>query len=286
MTKKSVGICYFSGTGNTETVAHLLAKEFEKSARVDVVKIEDVLKGVVRLTPEEYDIIGVGYPVHALNAPKIVFKFISQLPHGDKKMFLFKTSGDPFMRGGPTAMVRSRLCQKGYTVFYEGLVVMPSNVLIKYDDTLVKQLYNTAVKKAAKMAEDILSGTVKIQKDNIFSQVLAYLFSGLEWMGTPFIGKDLRVLPSCILCDECVRNCPTNTIARENNTITFGWGCIACMRCIYTCPVNAIKPRLYKFFALKEYNIQKIIDDPTIKGDYVSKDTRGYFKRFYDYIME
>lgn len=284
---KSVGIFYFSGTGNTEIVAHLLAKEFEKSIPVELVKIEDILNGNTQVEPEKYDIIGIGYPVHALNAPKIIFDFIGELPAGDRRMFLFKTSADTFMRGGPTVMVRDKVTQKGYTVFYEGLVVMPSNVLVQYNDNLVKQLYNTAVKKAARMVDDILSGTVHLQEDGILSQMFAFFFSGLEWMGAPFIGKDLKVSSSCNLCNECVRICPTNNIHRINDTITFGWKCIVCLRCVYRCPQGAIEPRLYRFFVLKGgYSIQEIIDNPDIKGDYISQDTKGYFKRFYDYITE
>lgn len=284
---KSVGIFYFSGTGNTEIVVNLLAKEFEnKGSHTDTVKIEEVLKGEIHLEIEKYDIIGLGYPIYALNAPRIVFDFIRALPVGDRKMFIFKCSGDPFLQGGATTMVRTRLTQKGYHVFYENLIVMPSNVLVQYDDNLKKQLYNTAVEKTARMAEEILAGKVDLQENDIFSRLFTFFFSGLEMMGAPFFGKDLEVLQSCDLCERCVRNCPTSTIFREGDTIRFGWNCIVCMRCIYSCPHMAIQPRLYRWFVLKGgYAIQDTLDDPAIKGDYVSDSTAGYFKRFYDYIQ-
>ncbi len=282
---KNAGICYFSGTGNTQIVAHLFGKELENNGvNVEICKIEDILKGK-NLDITKYDIIGMGYPVHALNAPKIFFEFIRKLPSEDKKVFLFKTSGDPFMHGGPTTLVKDRLNQKGYNVFYEGLLVMPSNVLIRYNDNFVKQLYDAAVEKVKKMVQEILEGKKNLQEDGIL-QVFAYLFSGLEWLGAPFFGKDLKVLPQCNSCNECVRNCPTNNILSRDGTIQFGWTCIMCMRCIYNCPVKAIEPRLYRSFVLKEYTIQGIIRDPAIKGDFITRDTKGYFKRFYTYLKE
>ena len=280
----TVGIYYFSGTKNTEYVATLLKKEFKKNATADLIKIEDVLQGKTELEIKKYDIIGMGYPVHALNAPKIFFAFMNNLPVEDKKVFLFKTAGDPFMHGGATSMVQHRLMKKGYHVFYETLVVMPSNVLVQYNERLVKQLLMTAEKKAETIVNDILAGRKKLQKNSIVSQVVTALFSGLEWMGTPFFGKDLTVSKECNLCQECITKCPTQNISRDNDTIVFGSKCIVCLRCVYTCPQKAISPRLYKFFVLKEYNLQKIIDDPYITGDFISKDTKGYYKRFYDYI--
>ncbi len=285
--KKSVGIFYFSGTGNTEIVAALMAKGFEnKGSTCEIYRIEDMMKGRIQLEIEKYDIIGMGHAVHALNAPKIFFDFIKRLPPGNKEIFLFKSSGDPFMRGGATTMIRDRLNQKGYHVFYEALIVMPSNVLVRYDDRLVKQLYETAVRKADKMVDDILAGKMNLQENDAVKRILTGLVSGLEWVGTPFFGKDLKVSQDCNLCDECVRNCPTGNICREGDRIKFGWKCMFCLRCVYRCPQKAVKPRLYRIFILKEYNIQKTIDDPSIKGDYLSEDTRGYFRHFYDYVKE
>jgi ferredoxin/flavodoxin len=283
----TIGIYYFSGTRNTEYVATFLAKEFEKNnAKVDVIKIEDVLKGKTALEIKKYDFIGMGYPVHAFNAPKIFFAFIKKIPVGDKNVFLFKTAGDPFMHGGATTMARNRLLEKGYNVFYETLVVMPANVVMQYNDRLIKQLLTTAEKKTEIIVGDILAGRKKLQKNSIVNRVVTALFCGLEWMGTPFFGKDLTVSKECNLCQECITKCPTQNITRDNDKIVFGWNCIVCLRCVYTCPQKAVTPRLYKFFVLKEYNIQTIIDDPLIKGDFVSKDTKGYYKRFYDYIID
>ncbi|MGC1120722.1 MAG: EFR1 family ferrodoxin [Candidatus Methanofastidiosia archaeon] len=221
---------------------------------------------------------------HAFNAPKLFFEFLDKMPPGQADVFLFKSSGDPFLEGGATTMVRDALTHKGYHVLYEELVVMPANCIVRYEDGLVKQLYNAAVLKTTKMAEEIVLGKVNLQKSGLFSRIVTVLFSTLEGMGAPFFGKHLKVLERCDLCGHCVKICPTGNIYRENKSIKFAWKCVMCLRCIYTCPQKAITPGVFKFFVLEDYNVERIISGPEIE-DFVSESTKGYYRRFYDYII-
>lgn len=284
---KKIGIFYFSGTGNTEIVANLLTKEFKnRGVNTEITKIEDILKNNVSFEPEKYDIIGMGFCIHAFNAPRIFFKFVRRLPVvKDKKTFIFKCSADLFMKGGTTTMVRNRLKEKGYTVFYEDLFLMPSNFIMLYNDELIKQLYTAAVLRASLFSEEILSGKVNLQKNGLIPRFITWFVSGTESMGAPHFAKDLEVRKSCNLCGVCIRNCPTNNISLKGDKITFGWNCVTCLRCVYRCPEKAISPRLYKYFLIRGgYDIQKVIDNPNIKGNYITENTKGYYRRFYDYL--
>jgi len=286
---RTIGIFYFSGTGNTKMVAKLLATEFNRYVRVvDVIAIDELLKTNKTTEIEKYDIIGFGYPVHALNAPHIFFDFIEQLQAGkQKKTFIFKSAGDPFMKGGSTALVRKALQKKGYDVFYERLFVMPANVLVRYPDRLIKQLYNTAVQRVKTMVYEILSETTKIQKNTFFSTFLTAAFSSMENFGARFFGKNLHVSGSCNLCGICISNCPTNNITKQKGHIRFHSKCNLCMRCIYRCPVNAISPRFLKFFLISPwYEIQTIVDNPAIKDAYITSKTKGFFRHFNRYFCE
>ena len=289
MSNYSIGIFYFSGTGNTKIIANLFKKELENNgADVNVTAIEDIFKKKVHFSIRKYDIIGLGHPVHAFSAPKIFFDFISGLPNvKNKKTFMFKTSGDPFCNGGGTTLVRKKLERKGYRVFHEYLIVMPSNVVIKYEDELVKQLYNVAIIKIKNMSKEILVGKVKLQKNNFFLRIGTYLFNTMERIGVKYLGSYLKTSDSCILCEKCIKNCPTRNISKEDNKIKFSKNCTFCMRCIYNCPNRAITIRYFNFFVIKEgYNIQRIIYDPNVKGNYVSSKTKGFFKHFYSYLIE
>jgi ferredoxin len=286
---RTIGIFYFSGTGNTKMIAKLLATEFNRYVSVvDVIAIDELLKTNKTAEVEKYDIIGFGYPVHAFNAPRIFFEFIEQLQDGKKKKtFIFKSAGDPFMQAGSTALVRKAFQKKGYDVIYERLFVMPANVLVRYPDQLIKQLYNTAVHRVKTMVKEILSETIKLQKNTFFSTFATTAFSNMEKFGARFFGKNLYVSDSCNHCDICISNCPTNNITKQKGHIRFHMKCTFCMRCIYGCPVNAISPRFLKFFVISPwYEIQAIVDNPAIKDAYISRKTKGFFRHFNRYVSE
>jgi len=286
---RTIGIFYFSGTGNTKAVTDILATSFkEQGCAVDAIAIDEMLKTNINVEMGKYDIAGFGYPVHAFNAPRIFFEFLTLLPDGDqKKTFVFKSSGDPFMNGGSTVLVRKALHEKGYIVSSERLFVMPANVLVRYRDPLIKQLFNTAVRRGKTMVKEILLDVPRLQKNTLFSTYITAAFSALESFGARFFGKNLYVTDSCNLCGICISNCPTNNITKQKEHIRFHSKCTFCMRCIYSCPPNAISPRFLRFLVIKPwYNLQKIVSDQTVKDSCITDKIKGYFKHFNRYLSE
>ncbi len=285
--QKNIGIFYFSGTGNTEIIANLLGNELAKNgAGIDFIRIEDVFKDQYYYDINGFDLVGIGYPVHAFDAPKIVYDFIKTMPRAQSKYtFIFKVAGDEFLKGGSTTAIKARLRDRGYDVFHESLYLLSSNIFVRYPDELVKQLYYTAVKRVKRMSEEILTSKMRRQENSLFMRAASYILSGLEGMGAPIFGRHLRVSQNCTQCNKCVKNCPSRNIRMEGLNVKFGWRCVLCMRCMYRCPQRAISPGLIKSAAFKEpYNIQEIIDNPNLTGEYVTKNTSDKYKRFYNYI--
>jgi flavodoxin/ferredoxin len=287
---KSIGIFYFSGTGNTEIAVNLLAKEFNaRAVSTEVMRVEDILKKKIDLDVNRYDVIGIGYPIHAFNAPRIIFEFIRKMPAAaGKKVFILKCPGDPLIHGGPLSPVQKSLERKGYEVFYEGVIVMPSNVLLRVEEKMVKLICEVAARKSGKMAEDILASKTQLFKYGIFTRIIAKLFSGGESRGARMFGKHLRISGSCNLCNVCVENCPGNNISADGNKIKFSGNCLLCMRCIYNCPKAAISPLFMKFFVLRGgyYDVKKIMGDPDIKGSLPSRKIWMYSGDFYKYLKD
>ena len=289
MNPKKICIYYFSGTGNTELISHLFCTEFAKQGvKTDIIAVEDVLKGKSSIAIKNYDAIGFAHPVHAFGPPKIYLEFIKSLPHADDTpSFYFRTSGDPLCNGGATSMVRKILLYKKYKVFHESLLVMPSNVIIQYEDELVKQLFNAAKRKISRIVKEVLQNESHLQKNSLILRIISYLFNTAETLGAKYFGRYLYVTESCNRCNICIIKCPTGNIYEdsESGKIKFEKKCTFCLRCVYLCPNNSIKNKYMNIFIIKNgYNIRKVIENPGVRGIYVTEATKGYFKHFYKYL--
>jgi flavodoxin/ferredoxin len=281
-----IGIYVFSGTGNTLIAAELLAGSFRGAgADADVIKIENHTKNKSVPNLSKYDMIGIGYAVHAFDAPRPAYDFMRALPESPgKRLFLFKSAGDFFWNGGSSSKVRSTLAKKGFDVFHETLFVMPANVFMRYPDPVIKNLYTIAEKTAGKSAGEILSGARSLAKNGIFKRIFTRLFSDGESFGVKRLGRHMKVSSECNMCGVCWRDCPTGNITQGEARPIFDKTCCLCMRCIHHCPKYAITP-LLKFFRLKvPYNLKKIAADKTIPDDALKNVTKGFFRRFRRYF--
>ncbi len=209
------------------------------------------------------------------------------LPQAEnKRTFIFKAAGDFIsVNNAASKMAIKRLKRKGYDVFYDRMVCMPANWAMKYADEFAKQLCYIATAKAEHMAGEILAGQSRDLRINPLLRWMARLLSRGEDWGARRFGKGLAITDACTDCDTCIDNCPTNNIHRENGRIAFGNECVWCMRCIYACPQQAIVPRSAKFCVLKDgYDIRTIINNPNLEGDFITEETRGFFRRFLEYV--
>ena len=99
----------FSGTGNTMNVAELYRRFLEKnnlnnnestdasdteaSVTVDIYRVSRKSGDIP--SPEGYDLVGIGYPIHGFSAPEPTIKLCKALPKVEnKRTFIFKTSGE------------------------------------------------------------------------------------------------------------------------------------------------------------------------------------------------
>ncbi|MEN8905166.1 MAG: EFR1 family ferrodoxin [Clostridiales bacterium] len=281
----SVGIFYFSGTGVTKLISDEIKSKFmNENYNVELFSIEEILKNKNFSIKNDFDLIGFGFPVHALNAPRIFYKFLNILPKTDnKKSFLFKTAGDFFMNGGTTKEIKQLLRKKGYNVAYEELFIVASNLGIRLSNNLYKKLFETSKFQINTMVEDINKGKTKLVKENLIFTIISIVFSSFESIGTKFLKLHFRVKSNCTKCNKCVNLCPQNNISMKNNKITFDWHCIACLRCIYNCPQKSIKLPPFNAFLFDSFDINQILSKKKDNIDNSSKELR--FKKYIDKII-
>ena len=83
-------LLYFTGTYNTLYLTTIIKNTLlTKGHSVDTFVLTDKIKYKV----DDYDFIGIGYPLHAYNAPKIVEDKLKELKILNKKYFIYKNGG-------------------------------------------------------------------------------------------------------------------------------------------------------------------------------------------------
>ena len=290
MSSRSVALYVFSGTGNTRYIAHLLVRELERlGLQVAARNIDRDLIAASTLDPDprEADLVGLAYPIHAWNAPRPVFELIERfpVPVQGRPAFLLRTAGDPLLNGGATAMVWERLLARGYGVFRDDLAVMPANMVLRYDERLVKQLLLKAERVARRAAEGIAATEVSLPRETLVARLATRLFSGGETRGARWFGRHTRVSAECTGCGRCACECPTGNIRLEGGRPRFARECTLCLHCFYACPEGALTPVFGRRLLIEDwYDLAEIARDDAIPADYLSDETRGFFRRFWHHV--
>ena len=218
---KKLCLYYFSGTGMTKYIVEKLISEFEKHGVViDCFKIEDANDRTGSLT--DYDILGIAYPVHSFNAPKIVIDFAKRLQKtAGMNTFIIHTAGEEHKINYAASDLLIRILSKrGYLVFLNKLIEMPSNFVVKYDGIRVKGILEKANKDMPNLANDIMELRHSVMQKSLGSRIIA-LLGRVEWLGTPAIGKFYYSDKSCVLCEHCIKSCPNKNIAVKKKTVRF-----------------------------------------------------------------
>ena len=278
---QQVTIFYFSGTGNTAYVANQIAVAFaENDSKCQLVPMEDVILKRKVIDLENTDIIGIGFPVHAMDAPEIVYKFVDLLPVGNYKYFIFKTAGDPMLNGGSTQTIREMLRTKAWESIHDSLFVMPSNVGKNPNPEMIKHLALIAQKHAEQVTSDINGGIIVSEPKSKLNGIFK-AFGKMESKGASKNSDRWRVNEDCIHCGKCVSNCPTKNITSEGTKLVFGKNCIWCFRCSFHCPTQAIMmSKMFDKMRIKPYDIERIVQDPAIRSDFFVQDTPQHYVRF------
>lgn len=80
--------------GQHKKIANLFSDEFIKNG-VETT-IVDIKKGARIKCVDDFDAVGVCYPIHGFNAPYNVLEFAHDMPKThDKPLFVLKSSGEP-----------------------------------------------------------------------------------------------------------------------------------------------------------------------------------------------
>jgi len=214
----------FSGTGNTWAVAGYYQKALSSTFQTERVAI--TVDGGHMPNPQPYDLVALGFPVHAFNAPEIVVRFAKVLPASKKPCFLFTTSGEGVRLNDVSTRLPARILEKkGYRVLSVRHYVMPYNIIFRHSDAMVRQMVLYAKALVPLHASDVLKENKETLRYPLWERVLSFLFR-IEWPFCRIEGLMMHADPhTCTLCKACVARCPMHGISVKNKRIHFSSAC-------------------------------------------------------------
>lgn len=275
----------FSGTGNTLKVAALYKKYLHAEVTVHRIK-----KGAQAPSPEEYDLIGIGYPIHAFNAPEPVLKFVKDMPKvAYRRAFVFKTSGEGLhINDCSSQKLIKILKRKGYDVTLERHYVMPYNIIYRHSDEMAKQMWIYAQAFAKFSCGELEKFKRMKVKQPVYKTFYAPALRWIEQHFSHLHGPLFKVdANKCIDCGRCVSVCPENNIRVVDGKYKFGRGCVLCMGCSFGCPNNAIKIGVFKFWKVNgSYRLEELAKDKDVAFPLVPDRAKGIYRLYKKYYRE
>lgn len=231
-------IFYFSGTGNSLTVARDLAAELGDS---EVINIAKVIDQDIKL---DCDNVGLVFPVYIWGPPLIVTRFIKKLNPAAKYFFAVASYGG--FPGGTFSIIKKAFTQQGIRLNAGFGVLMPGNYTPMYGAKPVAAQDKMFKKEKAKIKEIASSVrknlSTKLPGNGFF---INWLFTELLYKSAagqiPMLAKDFWVTEKCDGCGICAKVCPTKNIALENKKPRWGQKCEQCLACLQWCPKEAIE---------------------------------------------
>lgn len=260
-----IQIVYFSGTGGTARVAACLAQAFAtRGSAVVSLSLECRRNGdpPPAAIGSSVNLLVLLYPVYAFGAPTPIHDWLARLPEGNGlRCAVLSVSGGGEIWPNTASRVSCirRLEKRGYAVFYERMLVMPSNSISPTTAHLAVRLLEILPAKAGHCVQEILSGVRRRQRKLWTAELIAAL-SSMEKIGAKRFGRSLKADARCTGCGICADRCPRANIHMDGDRPRFGKSCVICLRCVYDCPAKSIAPsRLFRGLLLKEgYSLEQI----------------------------
>ena len=248
-------ILYFSGTGNTDYVAHYLAQ------RLDPGQVDVDLRSVEWQPPEQvadFDLLVLGFPVYAGDSPGLVQAYLERLPAGENRgAFAFCTKGA--YAASAVRLNLQRLAMRGYVPLLGGDVIMPGTdglSMISKDSWMARKALQKdydQLKDADRLVERMNGALLELAdggpvetlrmpvpqrlRMNLSDRLWASLYRATERWARARLHADDR----CEGCGLCVRICPVDNVAVRDGKAHFEDRCILCLRCLHACPQEAIQ---------------------------------------------
>lgn len=234
-------ILYYSGVGNTKMVAKKMYDTLFESNTVTLISVEQPLV----ITPYDYDALVIGFPTIHSSPAEPILNFIKQMKQLQKSIptYLFTTCG---LYSTNALRIFAKQCRRKNLIpiinrsyrcaSTDGILIAPfMKIWFSHEKGLNKKIENDISDFLVLLSRPT---TIRIPRFKLYS-ILNYpnKFLGQHYSPHIYTHKE-----KCVLCGECIKNCPTHSISKDNNGFpnVKALQCIHCYRCIHHCPKRAL----------------------------------------------
>lgn len=233
-------IYYFSGTGNSYSIAKELSQSLENCELIPIAKIwEEPRIDVPDIT------VGFVFPLYYWGLPRIVKEFVTKLNFRKAKYIYSVITRAGNANGIPLMQLEQILSKKNIHLNAGFFIQMPNNYILGF--SVNSESENQILFNRAKSEVKKILNFVRNQKPNLVPNELVSLNSHTLKLNSDFHNsvlesdKEFYVDDKCTGCGICEQVCPVNNIKIIDLKPKWMHQCQQCLACINYCPEEAIQ---------------------------------------------
>jgi Flavodoxins len=247
----STTIYYFTGTGNSLTVAKDIATNLEDA---EIIRIcQNTLDG--DLKPDSQN-VGIITPVYFSGPPVIVKDFIEKLQvEKDAYIFAVATYGDSVAI--VFSQIKKLLERKGLKLSGAFGVRMPHNFHAPISPEKQEEYFKNEKEMTALIANNVKNNDNVLTKSYAIKNITSGIIYNLTQRSGNF-DKNFTIDDQCIGCTTCAKVCPANNIVMKDGKPQWQHKnkCQLCVACLQWCPKQAIQYGKTKIPSYRHPNIK------------------------------
>ena len=227
---------WFSGTGNSLSVARHLAAQLEPVELVSITHSDPAAQ-----PPAE--VVGLIFPVYFFGPAPIVVDYLEKLPL-NPQAYIFSVATSGGSPGGAHHRIRKILRRRGAELAAGWSLTYFSNyprLFASPPEEKQQRIIRKAEQRIPALAEAIRQRKPARLHDSLWPIPAV---AGFMWnycaRRIQTEDEHFSVTEACISCGLCARLCPTKDIEMRNGRPHWLGRCQQCMACFQWCPVRAI----------------------------------------------